>query len=138
MNKGDRNVIKRPFNEELRIGENLYWSMLKYGLCSYFALVYAKKYALTKKTFLAIMEYDEELEKEYLVHILIKSDDNLIDAYGSYNNWQDSVKDITDIEFMELRTKEVSKEFILKTIEDDMGFDQKLYDTILDFVKKTY
>jgi hypothetical protein len=126
-----------PFNEDLKIGEGLRWSSLKYGLCSYFALAYSNKYP-SYNHFLAVMEYDEEVEKEYLVHFLVLKENKLIDAYGTWTNWEASVRDITDIKFMELTTKEVDKEFVLEVIEEDVGYDEKLYHTIKKFVDNAY
>ncbi|MCY8577535.1 hypothetical protein MOD24_16955 [Bacillus haynesii] len=126
-----------PFNENLKISEDLSWGMLKYGLCSYFTLAYVNKYH--SERFLAIMEYDDELEKEYLVHFLVVNEQNIfIDAEGTYSKWRDAVKDMTDIEFMDLRTKEVNKDFITKMIEEDMGFDDEIYEPIKNFVNNTY
>lgn len=129
--------MRITFNENLKIGGGLSLGMLKYGLCSYFSLAYANKHH--SERFLAIMEYDDELEKEYLVHFLVVNKQNLfIDAEGVYTNWEDSVKDMTDIEYMDLRTMEVNKDFIMNMIIEDMGFDDKIYEIIKSFVNNTY
>lgn len=126
-----------PFDENLEITKDLPWSILKYGLCSYFTLAYANKYSDYQR-FLAVMEYDEEIKKEYLVHFLIISGDKFIDAYGTYNNWKESVKDMTDVGFMELTAKEVDNKFVVQIIEEDMGFDKDLYNKIENFVNTAY
>lgn len=125
------------FDEKLRIDECLTWGMLKYGLCSYFVLAYVKKYPILNR-FLAIMEYDSELEKEYLVHFLVISDDYFIDAEEKYVNWENSIKQMTDVEFMEFRIKIVNESFVRKLIEKDMGFDEQLFKLICNFVNKAY
>lgn len=130
-------MFEISFDENLEIGKKLKWSVLKYGFCSYFALAYANKYPSYDR-FLAVMEYDDFLEKEYVVHFLVIDENVFIDAYGTYDDWEKSVNDITDIEFMDLRTKEVSKEFVIEMIKQDMGFDEELYDTIRNFVNEAY
>lgn len=130
--------MKRPFDESFEIKDGLVWGTLKYGLCSYFALAYATKYP-GNPSFLAIKEYDEEMEKEYLVHYLvIQQDGSFRDAEGVYNDWDDSVREMTDIEFMELRTAVVDKEAVRACIEEDMGFDTALFQTICDVVQEQY
>lgn len=124
------------FDENVRINESLTWGMLKYGFCSYFSLAYTSKYP--SKEFLAVMEYDEDLEKEYLVHFLVIDDDRFIDAEGTYKNWKMAVKDITDIAFMTLRTREVDKDFVMEMIEEDMGYEEGIYRAIHDFVHRQY
>lgn len=128
---------KVEVNDELHIGCDLTWSSLKYGLCGYFSLAWQEKYPLYDK-FLAVMEYDEELEQEYLVHFLVIYNDMYLDAYGVYASWREAVNDITDIEFMNLSVREVSKGDIIKMIEEDMSFNDNIYSIISDFVSKVY
>lgn len=125
------------FDESIRIDDSMTWGMLKYGLCSYFALAYASKYPSEK--ILAVMEYDDELESEYLVHFLVIADDgSFIDAEGTYKEWNEAVKDITDIEFMVLRPKEVDQDFVMRSIEEDMGYEEDRFSVIRDFVHVQY
>jgi len=125
------------FNQNVIINEELSWGMLKYGLCSYFSLAYANKYP--SERFLAIIEYDEEVEKEYLVHFLVVDELNIfVDAEGTYSDWRGSIKDMTDVEFMNLRTKEVDKSFVMQTIEEEIGFDNAWYKSIEKFVDTMY
>lgn len=125
------------FDEEYRIDESMTWGMLKYGFCSYFVLAYTAKYPSEKV--MAVMEYDEELKKEYLVHFLVITDNySFVDAEGAYTDWSESVKNMTDVEFMTLRAREVGKEFVMHSIEEDMGYDDSTYKVIYDFVHRKY
>lgn len=127
-----------PFDEKLKIGDHLIWNTLKYGYCSYFALAYQQKYPRYTQ-FLAIMEYDEEVEKEYLVHFLIIDGKEYVDAFGRYTKWYESVKEMVDIEFMDLRTYVVENGFIKGLIEEDFGrIDTVVYNDIKAFVDLVY
>lgn len=127
------------YDKDLRISGGLWWGILKYGLCSYFSLAYASKYPGTGR-FLAIMEHDAELENDYLVHFLnIDEKRHLFqDAEGTYTEWRDSVSEMTDNEFMDLFVMEVDKAYVLKLIEEDLGYDEEMYKTIEKFVHKVY
>lgn len=130
-------MFKKFFDENLDIGNGITWSALKYGLCSYFALAYSNKHPKYNR-FLAIMEYDQELKKEYLVHYLITGNNVLIDAYGTYKSWRDSISDMTDIEYMSLLVKEVNRAKVIESIEKDMGFSKEMYKVIQNFVNAAY
>lgn len=123
-------------NKKLSETSELTWNVLKYGFCSYFALAYAE--LNNANSFLLVQEYDEDLENFYLVHFYAIENEGLVDAYGVYDNWRSGVNEIVDIEYMELRTKVVTKTDVVKTIEHDMGFDENLYNEILTFVKNNY
>lgn len=130
--------LKIKYDPNLKLDNELPWSILKYGLCSYFALAYAKAFP-AQKPLLVITEYDRELELEYLVHVLVQTDaGTFIDAENEYNSWRESVAEMTDIEFMELGTKEQSTEQIRALIEHDIGYDPDTAHTINEFVRENY
>lgn len=128
----------KQYDANLYIGDELRWGTLKYGLCSYFALAYAKTHPAVT-SFLAIREYDEDMQKEYLVHYLVvQPDGSFLDAEGRYSKWDTSIEEMTDVSFMELRQSIVNKSDIETCIEEDMGFDTELFQTICHFVQEHY
>ena len=130
-------MFQYKYDKNLLIEKNLSWGMLKYGLCSYFALAYANQNEEYNR-FFAVMEYDEDLEKEYLVHILVVGKGVLIDSEGEWVDWRDAVGDIADIQYMTLRTREINKDSLIELIKKDIGFNTSLYQLIEEFVSEAY
>lgn len=109
-------------------------SMLKYGLCSYFALAYNETHPTAK--IIVIMEYDSFVNKSYLVHMVVEiPSGKYLDSMGTYDTLTDSTNDITDIEFMTLSHKEETPKNVRTLIELDIGFDQILYENIKTYVQ---
>lgn len=134
------NFTKQTFNEKLEVFDGIQWGSLKYGLCSYFALAYQEIFPDFNE-FFVVREYDEDLEKHYLVHVLAKRGDLLVDAEGSYSvdEWELSTKEIVDIEHMQLDTIILKKADIVSLIEEDFGwFNTEFYDEIKSFVSEVY
>lgn len=130
--------MKTPtISDTLHTPNGLPVSILKYGYCSYFALAYVEKHPTVKQLF-AVMEYDPDLDAHYLVHILFQFNDQLADAHGIYTSWQESIADITDIEFMDLSINPIDQDAIRRLIEIDLGFDDELYNDIRSFVETNY
>lgn len=110
---------------------------LKYGLCSYFSLAYVDLFG--PHTYIMIMEIDPDTLQEYLVHVVLQKDKTYIDSLGEYASVSQSIREISDIEHMDLVSKTATKDQLINQIVTDFqSFNYELYDTIRTYVRNEY
>ncbi len=110
---------------------------LKYGYCSYFSLAILNEFP--EHNAIKIVDFDSEIQVNYLVHIVLQNGQIFYDSLGQYQSISQSIRDISDIECMNLRTQKISQREIVRQIEDDLGhFDHELFHYIRTYVRKNY